>query len=87
MDEREVSVSHHFEVLGAAFHSSVVTGQQHVFDVVTRAVVELTHVKRTGLEGGEVRFFFQGHEDALLHQVCVPDLIPEENTTDNLTGV
>lgn len=72
-----LAFSHHFEILGAAFHSSVVAGQQHVFDVVTRAVVELAHVKRAGLKAGEIRFILQGHEDALLHQVCVPDLISD----------
>lgn len=75
--------SYHFEILCAAFRSSVVTGQQHFFDVVTRAVVELAHVKGPGLEAGEVRPFLQSLEDAVLHQVCVPDLIPEQNTTQH----
>lgn len=70
--------SYHWEVFGAAFDSSEVAGQQHFFNVVARSIVELAHVEGTGLEDWEVRFILQGHHNALLHQVCIPDLIPDK---------
>lgn len=72
--------THHFEVLGAALDSSVVAGQQHVLDVVSRSIVELAHVEGPRFEGQEVSLDLQGLQNALLHQVSVPDLIPEKAT-------
>lgn len=68
--------THHFKVLCSALGAVKVAGQQHVFDVVAGAVVELPHVKGPRLEIVEVRFHFEALQDALLHQVYVPDLIP-----------
>lgn len=70
--------AHHCEVFGAALGSSVVAGQEHFLNVVARSIVELAHVEGTRLEAGEVRLIFQGHHDALLHHVCIPDLIPDK---------
>ena len=52
--------THDFEVLGSAFQASEVAGEQHVADVVARAVVELPHVEGPRLEVVEVRFELEG---------------------------
>lgn len=68
--------THHFKVLCSALGAVEVAGQQHVLDVVAGAVVELPHVKGSRLEIVEVRFHFEALQNALLHQVDVPDLVP-----------
>lgn len=68
--------THHFKVFCSALGAVEVAGQQHVLDVVAGAVVELPHVKRSRLEIVEVRFHFEALQNALLHQVDVPDLVP-----------
>lgn len=55
-----------------------VAGEQHVVDVVTRAVVKFPHVERSRFEVVEVGFDLQTLQDALLHQVNVPDLVPAQ---------
>lgn len=67
--------THHFEVLCSALGAVEVAGQQHVLDVVASTVVELSHVKGSRLEIVEVRFHFEALQNALLHQVYVPDLV------------
>lgn len=54
-----------------------VAGQQHVVDVVARAVVELPHVKGPRLEIVEIRFHFKALQNTLLRQMNVPDLVPD----------
>lgn len=68
--------THHFEVLCSALGAVEVAGQQHVLDVVASAVVELPHVEGSRLEIVEVRLHFEALQNALLHQVYVPDLVP-----------
>lgn len=69
--------TYHFKVLRSALGAVEVAGQQHVVDVVAGAVVELPHVKGSRLEVVEIRFHFQALQNALLHQVDVPDLVPD----------
>lgn len=70
--------THHFEVFSTALHPPVEAGQQHVLDVVARAVVELAHVEWAGLVVVEVGPLLQELQDIFLHQVWVPDLVPEQ---------
>lgn len=72
-----VKTAYHFKVLCSALGAVKVAGQQHLLDVVTGAVVELSHVKGPRLEIVEVRFHFEALQNALLHQVYVPDLVPD----------
>lgn len=51
-------------------------GQQHFIDVVAGALVKLPHVERPRLEVMEISFDLQALQDALLHEVHVPDLVP-----------
>lgn len=69
--------THHTEVFRSALGAVEVAGQQHVFDVVTRAVVKLPHVEGTWFEVVEVGFDLQALQHALLHEVDVPDLMPD----------
>lgn len=69
--------THHFKVLCSALGAVEVAGQQHVGDVVAGAVVELPHVKGSRLEIVEIRFHFKALQNALLHHVDVPDLVPD----------
>lgn len=57
-----------------------VAGEEHVVDVVAGAVVELPHVKGSWLEIVEISFYLQALQDALLHEMYVPDLVPEKKT-------
>lgn len=68
--------THHFKVLRSALGAVEVAGQQHVVDVVAGAVVELPHVKGSRLEVVEIRFDLKALQNALLHQMYVPDLVP-----------
>lgn len=74
----EVKNTHHFEVLWSALCAVEVAGQQHVVNVVTGTVVEFQHVKRSRLEILEVSFQLQAFQNALLHEMYVPNLIPRE---------
>lgn len=69
-------ITYHFEVLRSALGAMKVAGEQHVADVVTGAVVEFTHVEGSRLEIMEVSFDLQALQNALLHKMHVPDLIP-----------
>lgn len=69
--------TYHFKVLSSALGAVEVAGQQHVADVVARAVVELPHVKGSRLVIVEIRFHFQALQNVLLHQMYVPDLVPD----------
>lgn len=71
-------MTYHFEVFCSALGAMEVAGEQHVVDVVTGAVVKLPHVEGSRLEIVEVSFDFQALQDALFHQVNVPDLIPAQ---------
>lgn len=68
--------THHFKVLSSALGALEVAGQQHLVDVMASAVVKLPHVEGTWLEVMEISLHLQALQDALLHQVHVPDLIP-----------
>lgn len=70
------AVTHHFKVLGSALGALEVAGQQHFVDVVAGAIVKLPHVERPRLEVMEIRLDLQALQDALLHEVHVPDLVP-----------
>lgn len=70
-------LTHHVEVIGAALGATVQAGQQHVFDVVARPVVELAHVEGAGLVAVEVGPLLQDLQDVFLNQVWVSDLVPE----------
>lgn len=50
--------THHFEVLCSALCAVKVTGQQHVVDVVARAVIKFPHVEGPGLKIVKVSFDF-----------------------------
>lgn len=69
--------TYHFKVLCSALGALEVAGQQHVVDVVAGAVVELPHVEGSRLEVMEIRFHFEALQNALLHQMYVPDLVPD----------
>ena len=69
--------THHCEVLGAALGAPVVAGQEHVLDVVARAVVELAHGERPRLVAVEVRLLLQHLQHVLFDQVGVADLVPK----------
>lgn len=71
-------VTYHLEVLGTALGPPEVTRQQYFLDVMSCAVVELTHVEGAGLEVVEVSLDLQGLQNTFLHQMGVPDLIPRE---------
>lgn len=71
-----IFLTHHCEVFSTALHATEKAGKQHVLDVVAGAVVELAHVKGTGLVAVKVGLLLQDLQDVLLHQVWVPDLIP-----------
>lgn len=70
--------THHGEVFGAALRASVEAGEQHVLDVVTRPVVEFTHVEGAGLIAVKISPLLQDLQDVFLHQVRVSDLVPGE---------
>lgn len=72
-----IKSTYHFKVLCSALGAVEVAGQQHVVDVVAGAVVELPHVKGSRLEVVEIRFHFKALQNALLHQMYVPDLVPD----------
>lgn len=76
--------THHFEVFRSALGAVEVAGQQHVFNVVTCAVVELPHVEGAWLEVVEVGSDLQALQHALLHQVHVPDLMPDTTEKTSL---
>lgn len=69
-------LTHHVEVIGAALGAAVEAGQQHVFDVMARSVVEFAHVEGAGLVVVEVGPLLQDLQDVLLNQVRVSDLVP-----------
>lgn len=69
-------LTHHVKVIGAALGAAVEAGQQHVFDIVARSVVELAHVEGAGLVAVEVGPLLQDLQDVLLNQVRVSDLVP-----------
>lgn len=69
-------LTHHVKVISAALGAPVEAGQQHVFDVVARSVVELPHVEGPGLVVVEVSPLLQDLQDVFLNQVWVSDLIP-----------
>lgn len=71
-------LTHHVKVVGAALGAAVEAGQQHVFDVVARSVIELAHVEGAGLVAVEVGPLLQDLQDVLLDQVRVSDLVPEK---------
>lgn len=76
-----IAGTHHFKVLGSALGALEVAGQQHFVDVVAGAIVELPHVERPRLEVVEIGFDLQALQDALLHEVHVPDLVPVRRQT------
>lgn len=53
-----------------------VAGEQHFVDVVACAVVEFKHVEGSRLEIMKIGFDLEALQDALLHKMYVPDLIP-----------
>lgn len=69
-------LTHHVKVISAALRAPVEAGQQHVFDVVARSVVELPHVEGPGLVVVEVSPLLQDLQDVFLNQVWVSDLVP-----------
>lgn len=69
-------MTHHVEVISAALGAPVEAGQQHVFDVVARSVVELAHVEGPGLVVVKIGPLLQDLQDVLLNQVRVSDLVP-----------
>ena len=68
-------LTHHVEVISAALGAPVEAGQQHVFDVVARSVVELAHVEGAGLVVVKVGPLLQDLQDVLLNQVWISDLV------------
>lgn len=69
-------LTHHVEVISTALGAPVVAGQQHVFDVVARSVIELAHVEGAGLVVVEVGPLLQDLHDVLLDQVRISNLVP-----------
>lgn len=63
------------EVDWVAVVSSEGALQQHVVDVVTRAVVEVGHVEQLGLESLEVGLLLEGGQNLGVSQVRVGDLV------------
>ena len=86
-DPRHPVPTHHCEVLGAALGAPVVAGQEHVLDVVARAVIELAHVERPWLVAVEVRLLLQHLQHVLLHQVGVTDLVPRNEAGRGGVGI
>lgn len=73
---RQKKTTYHFEVLRSALCAVKVAGEEHVVDVVAGAVVEFPHVEGSRLEVVEISFDLEALQNALLHEVYVPDLIP-----------
>lgn len=69
-------LTHHVEVISTALGAPVEAGEQHVFDVVARSVIELPHVEGPGLVVVEVGPLLQDLQDVFLHQVRISDLVP-----------
>lgn len=67
--------THHFEVFGTTLDPSIVAGEQHVFDIVARSIIEFTHVEWAGLIAVKVGPLLQDLQDIFFYQVWVPDLI------------
>lgn len=67
--------THHFEVFSTTLDASIVAGEQHVFDIVARSIIELTHVEWAGLIAVKVGPLLQDLQDIFFYQVWVPDLI------------
>lgn len=63
------------EVDWVAVVSSEGALQQHVVDVVTRAVVEVGHIEQLGLESLEVGLLLEGSQNLGVGQVRVGDLV------------
>ena len=80
-------MTYHFEVLCSAFGAMEVAGEQHLVDVMTGAVVKFPHVEGSRLEIVEVGFDLQALQDALLHEVNVPDLIPAQRGQRNTSYI
>lgn len=72
--------TYHFEVLCSALGAVEVAGEEHVVDVVPGAVVEFPHVEGSWLEIVEIGFDLQALQNALLHEMYVPDLVPGKKT-------
>lgn len=73
--------SHHAEVFGPARRASELAGEQHVFNVVARSIIELPHVEVSWLEEAKVCFALENLHHAFFHQVSVPDLMSVETDT------
>lgn len=69
-------VTHHFEVFSTAGLPSEVAGEQHVSDVMSCSIVELTHVEGLGLEATEVGLVLQYLQLLFVSHLCVRYLIP-----------
>lgn len=67
--------THRAEVDWVAVVSSEGALQQHVVDVVTRAVVEVGHVEQLGLESLEVGLLLEGGQNLGVSQVRVGYLV------------
>lgn len=75
IEEQKEMVTHCGEIHRVAILSSKCALQQHVTDVMTCAVVEISHVEQFGFEVLEVCLILEGSQNLGLRQVWVGDLV------------